>query len=224
MVSKAYELSKRFCLEVKSRQTPGDALIVQKEGFKLRIDGHFYAWHEGLLHTLREAGERHPWVRLSGLRPGHKVLDCTLGLGTDARFLSEMTGHEVIALEKVKALALLATLNLEAKGAMIRVINQDAKEFLVQCRDNQFDLIIADPMFPSHLKRKSSNLDLVRLRGDTTPLDHEWLSEALRVSRGSVIMKDHKDNSLLEDLGAEYIWAKGKRMTRYGVWRPPLPT
>ena len=68
-----------------------DATVLQvsRTGLCLKTPGREYHWHPGLLHTRVEAGWTHPLVRAMDLTQGDRVLDCTLGLGTDAHFASE---------------------------------------------------------------------------------------------------------------------------------------
>ena len=205
-------------LSLGERKAVERALVVTKKGLTLKINEKYLHWHPGLLHTLREAGESHPWVVLGEIKKGDHILDCTLGLGTDARFLSEITQEQVIGLENNLGIFLLTQEGLSQVEANVTVYYTECLTFLKEQDSNSFDIVIADPMFPKHLLKPSHGLDLVRYLATASPLDHHWLTEAKRVARRRVLMKDHRDNDLLERLNADQIWSKGKRHTRYGSW------
>ena len=175
-------------------------------------------WHPGLLHALRESGLRHPWVKLGNIKRGDKVLDCTLGLGTDARFISEVTHETVVGIEQSLAIFLLTQEGLKTVEANVNSIYANSIDFLHQQAKNSFDVVIADPMFPRHLEKQSHSLSIVRQFGSYEILSKSWLNEAKRVARRCVLIKDHVENDLLESLGVEQLWSKGKRLTRYGRW------
>lgn len=220
VLERARALAQRYQLSLESREIRGDALVVQRSSIVLRLDERYYPWHEGLIHALREAGARHPLVQLSGATRGAHVLDCTLGMGTDARFLSEVTQATVVGIEACPAIAILSEIHFETHGINIQVTRGDAGEVMRALPAKCMDIIIADPMFPPHLRKSSSSLDYLRLRACFQPLNEAWLAEALRIARYSIVVKDHKDNDLLERLNAPHIWSRGKRITRYGAWYP----
>ena len=106
------------------------ALAVHRDGLSIRVAGRNHRWHPGLLHTRIEAGWTHPLVRAMDLRPGDRVLDCSLGLGIDAMFLARLTGRPVWAVEAIAAVALLTSEGLRARGEAVRVVHAEATAFL----------------------------------------------------------------------------------------------
>ena len=218
VIDRQAELISKYGLALGERQTDEKALVVTKKGLALRVTGKQMSWHPGLLHTLRESGLRHPWIKLGDLKRGDKVLDCTLGLGTDARFISEITHEIVLGIEQSLAIFLLTQEGLKGVEAKVNPVLANCREFLHQQADNSFDVIIADPMFPSHLEKQSHSLSIVRQFGSYETLSQSWLNEAKRVAKRCVLIKDHIENDLLESLGVEKLWSKGKRVTRYGRW------
>lgn len=224
-----------LCLEYPlikvDRDAKGPLLVVTRRGLTLRVGESKarkdFRWHPGLLHTLRESGLNHPWVKLGEISPGDLVLDCTLGLGTDATFLSEVTEREVIGLELSLPIFLLAQEGLAKANALVSPILCDSTTYLERITQSphgpRFDILIADPMFPSHLTQQRHSLDVVRSFGDHRTLTPEWLRLAREATYRWVIIKDHRESCLLERLGeglepADLIWSKGKRSTRYGRW------
>jgi 16S rRNA (guanine1516-N2)-methyltransferase len=212
-------LERNFGLSRGSRRVDEVVLVVTKQGLALKLKDRLLTWHPGLLHALRESGERHPWVRLGKLKRGDRVLDCSLGLGTDARFISEITEEEVVGLESSLSIFLMTLEALSKVNANVNVQHVDSVAFLSAQPSDSFDVVIADPMFPKHLEKASHSLELVRVLANFESIDTEWLNEARRVASRCVLIKDHRRNNLLERLGAEVIWARGKRHTRYGKWK-----
>ncbi len=222
---RADQLCRTYGLRLGSRDEDYQAIVVTKGGLALRQKrGQLIRWHSGLLHTLRESGTRHPWSKLGELSSGDQVLDCTLGLGTDARFISELTHELVVGLESSLPIYLLSAEGLATVEARVRVIHQESLSYLIDSPSGSFDVVIADPMFPPTLTNPQHGLDMVRGFGDYTTLSSSWLREAQRVARRWVIIKDHRRHHLLERLSenvesVDLIWCKGKRSSRYGRWR-----
>lgn len=219
---RARQLGEAWGLPFVRRLEAPDAplLVLTKEGLKLRVGDRAWGWNEGMIHTLRESGWRHPLLRLTGLSPGDTALDCTLGLGTDARFVGEMTGEAVVGYESVPALALMATEGLAGVQARVEVRCGDAHRALAELPDRSFDLVMADPMFPGRPAwlRANKTLDGIREIGDPRPLDPDWLTHALRVARKAVFVRDVRGGTLIEALDAP-IRQESRRAARYGVWR-----
>ena len=212
------QLINLYGLSPGERQSTEDALVVTRQGLALKVAGKQMSWHPGLLHALRESGSRHPWIQLGDIKIGDQILDCTLGLGTDARFISEITKERVLGIEQSLAIFLISQEGLKNCDAQIDIHFGRCLDLLQQQDKDSFDVVIADPMFPKHLEKQSHSLSIVRHFGSYEPLNIDWLTEAKRVARRYVLVKDHVHNDLLELLGAEYIWSKGKRLTRYGRW------
>lgn len=211
-------LKTEFQIPSGDRKIDQQALVVTKEGLALKQGTGLLKWHPGLLHTLRESGNRHPWIKLGDLKKGDLVLDCTLGLGTDAQFISEVTQEVVVGLENSLGIFLLTREGLSKSRAKVKPVYIDNLSFLRSQKDSAFDVIIADPMFPPHLVKTSTSLDIIRALANFKTLNNEWLVEARRVAKRCILVKDHRINDLLESLEAEVIWSKGKRNNRYGRW------
>jgi len=193
-------------------------LQVSRTGLCLKTPGREYRWHPGLLHTRVEAGWTHPLVRAMALAPGDHVLDCTLGLGTDASFLAGLTGVPVTAIELHPALALMTNEGLRAAGHAVRVVNADSRIFLAGLAERSFDVVWGDPMFPPGAAVTHS-LDLVRHIGSYEPLGAAWLKQARRVARKCVVVRDIWNGTLLEPMSPDDILPTMRQRPRYGIWR-----
>jgi hypothetical protein len=193
-------------------------LQVSRTGLCLKTPGREYRWHPGLLHTRVEAGWKHPLVRAMTLAPGDHVLDCTLGLGTDASFVASLTGVPVTAIELHPALALMTNEGLRGAGHAVRVVNADSRDFLAGLADGSFDIVWGDPMFPAGTSVTHS-LDLVRHIGSHAPLGADWLQEARRGARRCVVVRDIWNGTLLETMSPDDIRPTMRQRPRYGIWR-----
>lgn len=195
-------------------------LAVTRQGLRLEKEGVARAWHPAMLHAMRETGGRHPLIRLTGAAKGDTVVDCTLGLGTDARFLSEWTGTRVIGLESVPVVAAFTADGLRRVGADVEVVCARATDWLAAQPSGSVDVVVADPMFPGREGTKNNSLDPIRWAGDHRPLDVAWRDEALRVARKAVVVRALWADDLLDRLEAPWRDGKKTRITWYGCWRP----
>ena len=140
---------------------------------------------------------------------GSKVLDCTLGLGSDA-IVESFIAAKVVALEVNPLIAEIVRHGLKNFSddsphileAMrrVEVINVDCGEFLNTCADNSFDVVYFDPMFRRPIK-KSSGISPLRPLADNRPLTKEIIREACRVAKLRVVMKEHTGSGEFERLG-----------------------
>lgn len=193
-------------------------LLVGREGLRIALGERRFRWHPGLLHTRLEAGFRHPLVRAMDLRVGDRVLDSSLGLGTDAAFLATLTGQPVVAVEAVPAIALMSAEGLAGAGHDVRVICAEGAAFLRGLPGDSFDVVQGDPMFPVGTGITHS-LAGIRSVARHDPLGEGWLREALRVARRRVVIRDIDTGTLLEAMGAPEVLRVGRGRPRYGVWR-----
>jgi predicted methyltransferase len=191
-------------------------LVVGRARLFVRSAGRDLKWHPGMLHARFEAGVRHPLARAVDGRVGELFLDATLGLGTDATFLTRLFRVRTIGVERSPVMAMMAAEGLSRAEPDIRVVCADATVFLGSLPDAAVDVVIGDPMF-APTATPSPSLAVVRLLGTHAELDGRWLGEARRVARRRVVVKDVRGGTLLERLGAENIERGGER-TRYGVW------
>jgi hypothetical protein len=219
----ARALAERWGLTwVPRRELPSHTtcLAVTRVGLRLEYDGLVRAWHPAMLHAMRETGARHPLIRLTDAGPGDTVVDCTLGLGTDARFLSEWTGTRVTGLEVSPSVAAWTADGLAGVGANVDVVLAEATEWLSRQPARSVDLVVADPMFPERATQYvGDSLEPVRQHGDHRELDTAWRDEALRVARRAVVVRSLWGAPLLDRLDPPIRDGKKTRITVYGCWR-----
>ncbi|MFK7930721.1 MAG: class I SAM-dependent methyltransferase [Myxococcota bacterium] len=200
----------------RDRENP--VLMVQRSRLVLAVGDQRHRWHPGLLHTRLEAGWSHPLVRAMALEPGHRVLDCSLGLGIDAQFMAHLTGRTVWAVEASAAVAMMTAEGLGRVGADIQVVHGEAEAFMRTLPDNCVDVVQGDPMFPPGTGVTPSLAGL-RAAAHHAPLGAGWVGQALRVARHRVVVRDVEPGQLLEEMRAPEVLRVGRGRPRYGVWR-----
>ena len=194
-------------------------LLVKKNSLSVvAADGELF-FHPNTAHlrikNLRGgAGDR--LIDALKISAGSKVLDCTLGLGSDSIVESFIVGAagKVVALEVNPLIATVVSYGLKNFSddsphilqAMrrVEVINVDCKYFLKTCADNSFDAVYFDPMFRRPVK-KSSGLNPIRPLADNRPLTEEIIREACRVAKFRVVMKEHSHSQEFSRLGFKVV-------------------
>ena len=190
-------------------------LLVKKNSLSVvTAEGELF-FHPNTAHlrikNLR-GGESDRLVDVLKIFAGSKVLDCTLGLGSDAIVESFIVGAagKVVALEINPLIAAVVNYGLKNFSddsphileAMrrVEVVNADCGEFLKTCADKSFDAVYFDPMFRRPIQ-KSSGLNPIRPLADARPLTPEIISEACRVAKLRVVMKEHSGSAEFPRLG-----------------------
>jgi len=175
-----------------------------------------------------ENGKDDHMVTAMDLKPGMSVLDCTLGMATDAIVASYVVGSSgrVIGLEKTPLIAAITRLGLQnysidncrIKDAMKRIAVEraDYNKYLADIPDNSIDVIFFDPMFRRPIN-DSSSLKPLRVIADNQPLNRTAVQEALRVARRSVVIKETRGSSEFQRLGIEKLIGGKYSSISYGV-------
>lgn len=190
-------------------------LLVKKNSVSvITAEGEFF-FHPNTAHlrikNLR-GGEGDRLIDALKISDGSKVLDCTLGLGSDALVASYVVGSsgKVVALEVNPLIAEVVrhgmknfsddTPHILEAMRRIEVVTADCRDYLKNCADNSFDAVYFDPMF-RHPVKSSSGLNPIRPLADSRPLTEEIIREACRVAKFRVVMKEHSGSAEFERLG-----------------------
>lgn len=159
-----------------------------------------------------QVGKDDHMVVAMGLKPGMSVLDCTLGLASDAIVASYIVGEtgQVIGLESSLVIALVAEYGLKHFESDDGTINQalrrikvlplDYNDYLSQLPDNSFDVVYFDPMFRQPVQA-SNNIKPLRVLADNRPLTLEILQQARRVAKQRVVVKEKNGSPEFARLG-----------------------
>lgn len=190
-----------------------------------------YFFHPNLASTrirnLR-SGQRDHMIEAMGLGPGDAVLDCTMGRASEAIICAHVVGAggRVVAIEKAPIIAHLTIEGLREKefvseeftATMRRVDARcaDHSDFLPQCETDSFDVVYFDPIFERPVEKSESMEDL-RALAATGGVGLDAVSEARRVARRCVVIKERRAGGLWERLGVSRTHGgKGSRV-EYGV-------
>lgn len=208
-----------------------DVLVVGKERFELyHSDGEKFFFHpnSAMFRAKRLLkGETDPFVEAAQLTPGDKVIDCTLGLASDAIIASLAVGKEgaVCGVEKSPLLAFLVETGLQAwetdlsalNQAMkrIRVTSGDNLEYLRRLEDDSADVVYFDPMFDEGIAASDGIAPLRKLAHADFNLSG-CVEEALRVARKRVVLKDHWKSPRFEACGFD-VKRRKTALFHYGV-------
>lgn len=167
-------------------------------------------------------------VEAMGLSRGDQVLDCTVGLGSDAIVSSWVAGNEgrVVGVEVSPVLAVITRQGLgsyteadpDAVEAMrrIEVVCGNHLDYLKGCPDKSFDVVSFDPMFREPVTT-SVGIAPMRPWASHEPLSEESLREGMRVARRRVVVKDRASGDDLNRLGVGVRVGAPKSRQEYGV-------
>lgn len=210
-----------------------DVLVVTESGFKAYRQGQdkplFFHPGMAMLRIKRLLrGDTDAMVQAFGLAEGDVVLDCTLGLAGDSIVASYAAGASgrVVGLESQHLLARVMADGLsryesgiqELDTAMrrIEVRNENHLTFLTQCENNSFDIVYFDPMFFTPIET-SESISPLRPFADHTPLTEEAVTEAKRVARRRVVMKNHSQSPDFVRFGFRRVPKATERSFTYGI-------
>ena len=198
-------------------------LLVKKNSLSIITSDGEFSFHPNTAHlrikNLR-CGEGDRLIDALNVSVGSKILDCTLGLGSDAIVESFVAGEtgKIVALEVNPLIFAVVSHGLKnfsdesphilESMRRIETFNADCEDFLKNCAENSFDAVYFDPMFRKPIK-KSSGLNPIRPLADSRPITEKIIREACRVAKFRVVMKEHSGNLEFERLGFK-IAAGGK--------------
>lgn len=189
--------------------------VVEKERMLIRSRQGDVFWHPGtaVLKVWNQSkGDYGQLLKAVELKEGDRVLDCTLGYGSDAIVMASAVGNagSVVGLEANENVAYLTADGLknyeqvspEVKASMerVEVIHDRYENFLSQQPDNFFDVVYFDPMFRSP-NQDSKSMSALRQFADMSPLSQDSIREALRVCRRRVVVKERIGSGVFKALG-----------------------
>ena len=208
-----------------------DALLIAgKKGPQLYSREGMLLYHPGLgkvrWQRVVQRHENDNFLTAMDIRPGHRVLDCTLGLAADALLASHAAGEtgKVIGLEASLPLWFLTSMGAASyKGKFaelnedlrrIEIIHAEAGEFLQKQPAGSFDAVYFDPMFRQPV-RKSSEMVPIRPLAYTEPLSLSTVELALQVAP-RVVIKERSADILREYGCTEFVGTKYSAV-RFGI-------
>lgn len=217
------ELLERYALAALVVAESGGPRIHWREGD--------FAYHPGMaelrVQRLKRGGSDHLVEALS-LRPGMRVLDCTLGLGSDAAVIAYAVGEQggVVGLEASPllhfavsyGLAHYITKDAELNAALRRIeaLNAAAADYLATCAPDSFDAVYFDPMFRRPVNG-STAMDALRPLALEQPLARTAVALALKAAP-LVVIKE-RNEYILQGYGCREFFGGRYSRVVYGVVR-----
>lgn len=212
-------------------KTAGDPEIFVAYDKEVRFkhkDGPFLFFHPSMAMIRVKrliAGEQDAMLNAGRVAPGDRVIDCTMGLASDAIVYSYAVGETgaVTAVESELIPFILAREGLLAyecgfpslESAMRRIqpVHEDHLGYLRKQPDNSADIVYFDPMF----RKAEAGSSIEPLRGMANPgaLRPEAVEQAKRIARKTVVMKEHNRSGEFERLGFRPV--HDKPIITYGV-------
>ncbi len=206
-------------------------LVATQTGPRIFTTQGYLSYHPSMAVLRIEnilKGEADHFATACGLRPGMRVLDCTLGLAADAAIAAHIAGEQgvIVGLEASTPLWFLVRYGLDhyvdknpaLNEALRRVValNIEALAYLQMQEDDNYDVIYFDPMFKRPVMASSSMQPLrpVTYHGELTP---EHIKEALRVAPKVVIKETSQ--GVLARLGVHEIVGGKYSKVKYGIIR-----
>ena len=222
----------KFSLDdIKNNFAVTKILIAGKNGWVLNTQGGEMFFHLNMANLRIKSivsGQSDHMVKAMELKEGMRVLDCTLGLASDAIVSSFVVGStgKVCGLEVSPLTAFIVKEGLknfapkdkqvEEALRRIEVININYLDFLRKQPENAYDVVYLDPMF-RHPIKESLHLNPLRFVADHTAVSLEALIEAKRVAKCRVVFKENSRSKEFERLAFSKIEGGKYSSVHYGV-------
>lgn len=207
-------------------------LVVKKTGLVLATPEGDFFFHPNMAQLRLKnllKGQKDNMIEAMQLKSGMEVLDCTLGMASDAIIASFVVGVKgrVVGLEAkalmaavvqdgLKNFSTLEPLGLQAAMRRIEVIQQEYGNYLKLLPDKSFDVVYFDPMF-RHPIKESLHLLPLRALADHRAITIEAINEARRVARQCVIIKENSRSLEFVRLGADRVVGGKYSHVHYGI-------
>ena len=206
-------------------------IVLEKDGPRIHSEYGTFAYNPGMAEIrvqqlLRGAPDH--LVQALELRSGARVLDCTLGLASDAAVAACVVGPtgRVVGLEASLLLHFAVQYGLahyECKTPLltaalrrVEAVHAVAGEYLAACAADSFDVVYFDPMF-RHPVQGSKAMEALRPLALEEPLDRTTVELALKVAP-RVVIKERSEYLLREYGCQEYVGGKYSRI-KFGIIR-----
>lgn len=208
-----------------------DLLLVEEDDELIAHwkDGGHLTFHPGMavprLKQIKD-GEVEMLAQVAEIREGDSILDCTLGMGSDAIVMAYVSGKEghVTSLESSPLIYAITKYGLKhwptgswrMKEAMERItpVLSKYETYLSDAAENTYDIVYLDPMFERPIM-ESSGIAPLRREADYTPLMQNTLENAKRVAKRRVVVK-HRAGTL-QNLHFDEILGGRYSAIAYGV-------
>lgn len=206
-------------------------IVLEKSGPRIHSAAGAFAYHPSMAAIRVQQlvrGSADNFVKAMKIQSGSRVLDCTLGLASDAAVAAFVVGEtgRVVGLEASPLLHFVVAYGLvhyETKAPLlnaalrrIQTINILAEDYLQNCPPDSFDAVYFDPMFRRPVEG-SVAMDALRPLSLNAPLPKETVELALQAAP-RVVIKERSENLLAAYGCTEFCGGKYSRV-KYGILR-----
>lgn len=210
----------------------GIIVVSQQKVSYHHLDGEFFFHPDKSSLRIKEikAGKTDQMIKAMDLKLGYSILDCTLGLATDAIVASYVAGSsgQVLGIESSPIIAALVEMGLkeydcgkrEVIEAMrrVRVLCAEHGKYLAHLAPDSFDVVYFDPMFRKPKYNARCPIDPLRPLAEHSPLRTETVQRALQVARRRVVIKERRKSNEFDRLGVDMVVGGKYSHVQYGVW------
>ncbi|MFC0271705.1 class I SAM-dependent methyltransferase [Metabacillus herbersteinensis] len=194
-----------------------DVLVVGKDRLELHpfnlSDPLFFHPNSAMFRVKRIInGESEHFLDVVNLHEGSIFIDCTLGLASDSIVASYVVGEsgQVLGVEASETLAYIVSKGLQKWETGIPKMDQALRRIKVNvCHHQQYleslpddfaDVVYFDPMFTQEIP-ESTGISGIREMAIYEPLTIEAITQAKRVAKKRIVLKDHWKSDHFERLG-----------------------
>lgn len=192
-----------------------------------------------MLNIIRGIEDR--FLQTVKIAEGDTVLDATMGLASDALISAHAVGEtgKVIAIEYSPLIHLLVTdglnrlkernfrkiakkekeqawVELAKASSRINAICANHNTIIEGLPDNSIDIIYFDPMFRNTIG-KSSSIKPIKSWSFSEPLSFDIITQACRVAKKRVVLKERKNGGEFERLGFKILNESRYSPVSFGV-------
>ena len=217
--------------EVMAEQGLAALIVLEKDGPRIHSAAGTFAYHAGMavlrIEQLVQGGKDH-FLNALGVGEGGRVLDCTLGLASDAAVASWAVGAggTVVGVEASSLLHFAVDYGLkhyvtkwpvlDEALRRIKAVQMTAEAYLCQCTPDSFDVVYFDPMF-RHPVQGSKAMEALRPLSLEEPLSPQAVELALKAAP-KVVIKERSEYILREYGCTEFVGGKYSRV-KFGIIR-----
>ncbi|MNP01061.1 Ribosomal RNA small subunit methyltransferase J [compost metagenome] len=217
--------------KLSARYSNTDVLVIVEGGARLiRSSGESFMFHPSMAFVRAKRllkGENDTMLDVAKVIPGDTIIDSTAGLGSDSAVFSLAAGPEgeVIALEDSLPLWTLLFEGFRSYVSGIKEFDEALRRIKPRCihhldalremPDKSADVVYFDPMFRDPIM-ESSAISPLRMFANNESLSMDVITEAKRVARKSIVLKEKKGSGEFERLGFEPVERAHTKIV-YGV-------
>lgn len=234
-IEKAYSLAKEYNTKYVNRRhiknndkTKGIFIVERDLTVKYLSEESEFFYHPSISkirYNNYENSKNDYLIKTIDAKQNYKVLDLTMGLGSEALFMANYV-REVVGVEASFPLYLVVKEGLqnynykqkwmELASKKIEIINGNYKNILKEFNDNSFDIVYCDPMFENP-QMKSSPLNSIRNLAVYDKISDEDFEHMKRVAKKRVVIKARENDSLWNSLSFDYKEGSKNSGVYFGV-------